>query len=597
MIRLPALFRYILCLILLLGMFMSRETAAFAQTASGADKMDAVLVVDVSNSMSQSDKNGVSLEAMKMFVDMTSAQGNKIGVVAYTDKIEREKALMGVNAEQDKKDIKAFIDSLQKGAYTDIAVGVSEAVKILEDGHDPAHSPIIVLLADGNNYLNPATGRTQQKSDQDLDEAVKKAKAKGYPVYTIGLNADGQLNRTPLQQIAAETGGLFFETSTADKLPQILSEIFANHSKVNVVPLKNFTSNGQFQEVPLSIPNSSVLEANISITSGQAVELKLIDPSGQEAVIPSADILLSRSRAYTMVKMIQPAQGEWKLQVKGADRDKIGMNLIFNYDVLLEMEPIAAQPYKKGDVIPIKAALVTAGQQAVSPDLYKKMKAKLIVRELGSQQTSELELANTGSGFEGSFTVPDAKQYELKVKAEETSFYRETKPVTIDASQGAGGSASQPPAGALAAEDDRPFPWLPVIIGTAGLILVAAGALALLSAWKKANKGFTGQIAIEIVDEDTGEKSHPQYKKLNAFKGKVKLHQLLQLAPEFQETDKVLFFPGKNDTLVLENRSGCRVEKAGRVLDASKGRELKKNDRIKISLTSVNKSVYVDYIV
>ncbi|USG65572.1 VWA domain-containing protein [Brevibacillus ruminantium] len=597
MIRLPALFRYILSLWLLLALVTTGGSTGFAQ--SGGDKMDAVLVVDVSHSMSQSDKNGVSLEAMKMFVDMTSAQGNKIGVVAYTDKIEREKALINVNSEQDKKDIKAFIDSLQKGPYTDIAVGVGEAVKILENGQDPAHAPIIVLLADGNNDLNKASKRTQEKSDEELNEAIQTAKDKGYPIYTIGLNADGKLNRNPLQQIAAQTGGRFFETSTADNLPQILSEIFANHSKVKVVPLQNFTSNGQFQEVPITIPNGSVLEANISITSGKAVELKLTDPSGKDVAIPSQDILLSRSRTYTMLKLIQPSQGDWKLQVKGAERDKIAVNLIFNYDVQLMLEPLAAKAFKKGDVISIKAALVTNGQQSVSPDLYKKMKAKLIVQESGSQQPSEIDLTNTGSGFEGSFTIPEAKQYELKVKAEDASFYRETKPVTVDASKGAGtGSGTNPPPiTSPITEEPGSFPWTAVIVGAIGVLLVSAGAIYLFAAWKKANKGFTGQIAIEIVDEDTGEKSNPQYKKLNAFKGKVKLHQLLQLAPEFQETDKVLFFPGKNDTLLIENRSGCRVEKAGRVLDASKGREMKKNDRIKISLTSVNKSVYVDYIV
>ncbi|WNF06039.1 vWA domain-containing protein [Brevibacillus borstelensis] len=594
MIRMTALFRYILCLWLLLGLVTSGGTTGFAQ--AGTDKMDAVLVVDVSNSMSESDKNGVSLEAMKMFVDMTSAQGNKIGVVAYTDKIEREKALVNVNSEQDKKDIKAFIDSLQKGAYTDIAVGVGEAVKILEDGHDQAHSPIIVLLADGNNYLNKASSRTQQKSDQELVAAVKTAKDKGYPIYTIGLNADGKLNRAPLQQISAETGGAFFETSTAVSLPQILSEIFAKHAKVKVVPVQNFTSNGQFQEVPISIPNGSVLEANISITSGKAVELKLFDPAGGELTIPSNDILLSRSRTYSLLKLVQPAQGEWKLQVKGADRDKININLIFNYDVGLEMEPLPSKTYQAGDVIPIKAALSTNGQP-VSPELYKKMKAKLIVQDMSSKQTSEIDLTNTGSGFEGSYTIPAASRYEIKVRAEETSFYRETKPVTVDASQGGGKATSPQPPASSHTEESSPFPWTAVIVGAVGLILVAAGAIYLLSAWKKANKGFTGQVAIEIVDEDTGEKSSPQYKKLSAFKGKVKLHQLLQLAPEFQETEKVVFLPGKNDTLLIENRSGCRIEKAGRVLDASKGKELKKNDRIKISLTSVNKSVYVDYIV
>lgn len=595
MIRFGVWCRYAVCAALLLISVVSGTHPGFAQTS--ASSMDAVLVVDVSNSMTQSDKNKVSNEAMKMFVDMTSIQKNKIGVISYTDKIEREKALLEVNSEQDKNDIKAFIDSLQKGAYTDISVGVTEAVKILDAGHDPANAPIIVLLADGNNYLNESAGGSQAQSDKRLQEAVKAAKSKGYPIYTIGLNADGQLNRTTLQQIAAETNGKFFETSTADKLPQILSEIFANHLKLKVVPIKSFTASGQTQEVPIAIQNANVMEANISIMSPKSVEVKLFDPAGKEVPIPSDQVRLSRSNAYTMIKLIKPQQGDWSLQVKGVPKEKIDINMIYNYDLQLQMEPVGKQSFQAGDVVPVKAALVTGGQKVSSPDLYKQMKGTLIVTDKTGQKTSETPLTNTGSGFEGSFTVPASHAYELKVKAEDTSFYRETQPLLVDASaSGAGTQAGQqPPAGANS--DEKPFPWLLVAGSGAALLAVAAIVLYVLSVWRKANKGFAGQLAIEIVDEDTGDKSNPQYKKLSAFKGKVKLHQLLQLAPEFQETEKVIFLPGKNDTLILENRSTCRIEKAGRVLDMSQGKELKKNDRIKITLTSVNKSVFVDYIV
>ncbi|MED1952049.1 vWA domain-containing protein [Brevibacillus centrosporus] len=595
MIRFSVLCRYVVCTALLLVFVLTGTQMSFAQTS--ASNMDAVLVVDVSNSMTQSDKNKVSNEAMKMFVDMTSTRKNKIGIISYTDKIEREKALIEVNSEQDKNDIKSFIDSLQKGAYTDISVGVTEAVKILDAGHDPANAPIIVLLADGNNYLNEAAGGSAALSDKRLQDAVKAAQSKGYPIYTIGLNADGQLNRTTLQQIATQTKGKFFETSTADKLPAILSEIFANHLKLKVVPIKSFTSNGQIQEVPINIPNANVLEANISIMSQKSVELKLFDPSGKEVAIPSNDVRLSRSSAYTMLKLVMPQQGDWSLQVKGVPKEKIDINMIYNYDLQLEMEPLKNQSYQAGDVVPVKAALVSNGQKVSSPDLYKQMKGTLIITDKTDQKTSEAPLTNTDSSFEGSFTIPADHAYELKIKAEDASFYRETPPLLVDASStaGAGTTSGQPTTGADA--DEKPFPWLWVAGGAVILLIVAAGALYALSIYRKANKGFAGQVAIEIVDEDTGDKSNPQYKKLSSFKGKVRLHQLLQLAPEFQETDKVILLPGKNDTLIIENRSSCRIEKAGRVLDMSQGKELKKNDRIKISLTSVNKSVFVDYIV
>ncbi|MDF2722134.1 MAG: hypothetical protein K0Q59_1809, partial [Paenibacillus sp.] len=87
----------------------------------------------------------------------------------------------------------------------------------------------------------------------------------------------------------------------------------------------------------------------------------------------------------------------------------------------------------------------------------------------------------------------------------------------------------------------------------------------------------------------------PQYKKLNGFKGKVKLHQLLQLAPEYAETEKVIFTPG-SDSVFVTNQSSCLIEKAGRALDASKPKELRKNDRIKITLQNSNKSIWLDYI-
>lgn len=156
---------------------LAREEIA-AQAAQAASKIDAMLVIDVSNSMDTSDKDKIGNEAMKMFIDMLSSSGDKVGIVAYTDKIEREKALLEIRSQADKEDLKQFIDQLNRGPYTDIAVGVKEAVKVLQQGADPAHEPMIVLLADGNNYLNKNGGRTQAESDQELSAAVEDAKQK-----------------------------------------------------------------------------------------------------------------------------------------------------------------------------------------------------------------------------------------------------------------------------------------------------------------------------------------------------------------------------------------------------------------------------------
>lgn len=297
-------------LLMILCITVSPYAASRASAASAAPShIDAVLLIDVSNSMNKSDKNKIANEAMKMFIDMLSTQGDKVGIVAYTDKVQREKALLGIKSAGDKEDLKNFIDGLSRGPYTDLAVGMEEAVKVLENGSDPGHEPMIVMLADGNNDLNEASGRKQSDSDKELKAAVEAAKQKGYPVYTIGLNADGKLNKNILAGLSSETGGKAFTTNSADDLPQILSEIFASHLKLKVVPVPSITANGDYQEVTVNVPNGSVLEANISIMSSKPVTAKLSNPAGKEVAIPSDKVLLSKSSSYTLIKLLSPEEG------------------------------------------------------------------------------------------------------------------------------------------------------------------------------------------------------------------------------------------------------------------------------------------------
>lgn len=572
------------------------SAAAKGAQAQQTSLIDAVLVVDVSNSMKTSDTNKVGNEAMKMFIDMLSAQGDKVGIVAYTDKVQREKALLKIQSPADKQDLKDFIDGLDRGPYTDIAVGVREAVKVLQNGSDPGHEPMIVLLADGNNDFNKSSGRTQSESDKELGEAVAEAKAAGIPIYTIGLNADGKLNKAPLTDLAQQTGAKSFSTSSANDLPQILSEIFASHLKLKIVPIQSMTGNGSFQEVTVNVPNANVLEANISIMSANPVTAELVNPSGDKVAIPSDEVILSKSKSYSLIKLLTPVEGDWKLRVKGAAKDKIDINLVFNYDLELEMDPIASKSYKPGDDVKIGAYLTSNGQKLPNDELYKNMSAVLIATDIDSGETEEIKLNNTGDKFEGTFSFSEAHEYELKVRAEEKSFYRESAPVTLSA-KGKAGATPVPAQPNPTVEEEKPFPWLIVVISAVGLAVVAAGAYFIASSVKKANRGFVGQIVIEIRDENTNERSFPQYKKLTSFRGKFNLHQLLQLAPELKETEKIVFTPAKGDRITLRNASAAPIEKSGRAVDASVGLELKSGDRVTLPLQHIDKTIFIEYLV
>lgn len=572
---------------------MSYYSVRAASPINSTSRIEGMLVVDVSNSMKSSDPKNISYEAMKMFIDMASINGDKIGAISYSDAVMREKAFVKISSNQDKKDLKDFIDSLEKYTYTDLSTGVKESVKVLDSSHEQNYYPLIVLLADGNNELNPKKSKTLKEANNDLEKAIDAAKAKGYPIYTIGLNANGKLNKDVLTNVADRTNGKFFEASSADQLPGILSEIFANHLKLKIVPLDQMVGNGQFQDISIHVPNENVLEANISLISSKPVEVKLVNPSGQELAIPSDQVLFSQSKTYSMVKLLKPVQGDWTLKVKGIDKDKIDVNLVFNYDLQLKLAPLAKKSYKAGDTVKISAFFEDNGTAISDKEIYQSVKATLFVKDLDKGKIKEVALNSNSQGFTGELKLGNASSYEVVVKAEDNSFFRETTPLKITVQKTANSSAAVKPDNT---ENEDPFSWLYVVAAVVGALLVAVLAYILLAKLKQAKRGFSGQIVVEIKDEDTGERSNPKYKKLKGFKGKFRMHQLLALAPEFAETEQIIFKPYAGDKLLLINNSDSTVEKGGRAIDAKKGFEIKKNDRLRIVLKRVNKSVYIEYI-
>ncbi|MFS0775384.1 vWA domain-containing protein [Neobacillus sp. 3P2-tot-E-2] len=601
----------IVCFVMFIYLFTLTNVQAEDSFVTSS-RIEGVLVIDVSKSMLTSDPNKISNEAMKMFIDMSSLKGDKIGFIAYAGDVVAKMDLVKLQTEQDKIGLKAFIDSLSQYPNTDISVGLKEAIKALEASHEQNYRPLIVLLADGNNDVNEKKGVTLQQATDGLNAAVAEAKTKGYPVYVIGLNEDGTLNKDILQNIATTTNGKFFETSSADDLPRILSEIFANHLKLKVVPVDELVGKGDFEDVTITIPNTNVLEANLSLVSSQPVEIKLFDPSGTEQILPSDKISITKSKSYSMVKMISPVPGDWTLKVKGVASDKIDINFVFNYDLQLSLAPLESKNYKAGDTIKVEAFFEDNGQQVSNNDLYSTLKATLLLTDLDTNQTEEIPLAADQQGYSGEFILGNSESYEILVKAEGNSFSRETLVQQISVQK-----AATPTAPKVNPEKEaQPFPWTYAsVIGLAAILMVTL----MLSYFKKRKKvkkgktkhsavpaytfsptrkrkvGFFGHIMIEIKDEETGELFESKYEKLKGFKGEFNLTQLFKLTQEFKETDKINFIPLTDFALLVFNKSDCVIEMNGVAVEEEYLR-LRPNDTVRIVLKDTNKSIFVSII-
>ena len=327
-----------------------------AQSTSGDNvkkTMNLVIVLDRTESIQQSDPNRLSQEAAKLIVDLMVQSGNKIGLVQYTDKVTDRMDITVINGQVEKNKLKVYIDGLgaPKGQSTDISSGLKEGVSMLA-GLKMLENPVIVLLTDGKNDFN-GSDRTQEISQRDLEQDLVTAKNKEIRVYTIGLNADGSVDKAMLSRIAKETGGKSYIVDRANDLPDIISNVYTDalgYKKLSLGSDRVILS-GSFDTYNFDVTNSSVAEANIVIYRNGDVQVRLIKPDGTEAYWDNDRYIASPSRSYMAYKILNPDKGQWRLMVKGTRNEVVKISLLYNNHLAIQMDQLSSPnnpfPWKK----------------------------------------------------------------------------------------------------------------------------------------------------------------------------------------------------------------------------------------------------------
>lgn len=205
----------------------------------------------------------------------------------------------------------------------------------------------------------------------------------------IGLNVDGKLNKDVLVDLVSQIGGKLFIMDMLDDLLQILSEIFVDYVKLNVVKLFFIIGSGNFQEVMVNVLNDSVFEVNILIMFFKQVEIELIDFLGKVVDLNLDVVKFLIFKSYLLVKLFKFQEGDWKFWVKGVLKDSIDINLLFNYDLQFVVDLIKIKFYMKGDKVDLIVKLENGGQLFQDNDLYVDMKVMLVVNDLDMNKSEE----------------------------------------------------------------------------------------------------------------------------------------------------------------------------------------------------------------
>lgn len=400
--------------------------------AAFTDETDVVLIMDESGSMAFADKERIAVEAAKMFIDMEKATGTNLALVEFSNEISST-GLIEIKQEQNKEYLKKILDQIPYGgkAHTDTGAALQEAVSVLNSSESTGKKAII-LFTDGRTDIDDGTpGRTTEDSLADVNAAMEEAGRQGYPIYSIGLNADGRVEEKELYRLALNTGGDYRIAKDVNELPDFFNQIFMEMRNILEIELDSFMADGNYRDIKFNIENSNIMEANIVILhSDKLIDAKIYNPQGEEVKKGDSGVRFSPSEKYTVIKLIRPQTGDWTLQVKGVSGDNIRISLLYNYDFTVTTM-LSAREVKVGDTVGINLYLNSEGKSIKGEEFYQAIAADGVVENIKTGEARAIGFTASEDGLYGVFTPDSASDYELKIHLEGNGFYRDVEGMIV----------------------------------------------------------------------------------------------------------------------------------------------------------------------
>lgn len=412
----------------------SKESSASEEEVAeyvddGHMNLDIVFVIDASGSMLYSDPDGIALDAMNLFLDLCDDSCG-VGYDVYTQKIMEHENITAVKDTDKFNKLKNKIGKIKYDPVgdTDIALGLTKAMKNFEENKnsDTNRKKAIVLLSDGNTDL-PNGPRTVAESKKEMETTLAALSEKKIPVYAIGLNSNGSLDKKEIDNIAKKTGGRSYETKTSDKLTWITSDIFSDIYELEGVDREIKDGN-----VEIPIKDNSVFYVNIIIrTKLTKEELSpiLTAPNGKTVSLTGKDnVKMTSTGSYTLIKLVYPDSGTWNLHLRKANNDNCSVKQLDFYSVYIKQK--IDQKAVIGDSVKIEATLNDGKGIVNDSDLLRTIEMTSVVSHSSGEQEVKLTRNSDGT-FTGEFVAENAGEYSIKTRAESDKFKKVSSTQTV----------------------------------------------------------------------------------------------------------------------------------------------------------------------
>lgn len=447
-----------LCIVLICAVsIMALTVSAEEVTKEKVYKpLDLVVVVDGSGSMIFSDPDRTAPAAVRMLVNMMPAETSRIGIISFnteptvlTKDASGKDALIPLDSLSSVESVRSANNKIVYSGDTGIGNALYGAVDLLKKNSDDDHDKAVILFTDGLNDFGSGPLAEKNLSDCDNNEsaAILWAKDNNCPMYCIGydyktssgassMGENGE-GITKLTNIANSTNGKFKKITNIDEAKQLLIEFLADVCDINYTQIDVIPGDGGHHECIIPI-SPSVVEANIRIAGGDSDSIKnglivLRNPSSKEIELKnSGNVRVDTDATAESIKVIMPTAGDWILTLDGIIGDDIEIGLLEHFKMNLTSELSFPEGNPPGiaytnDTVGIRTWLTYEGNKISEQAIYDAVKSAraTCTSRMDPNDVTVVELVQKGTAFEGSFTVHQDSYYDILIRLEWDSVYRE----------------------------------------------------------------------------------------------------------------------------------------------------------------------------
>ena len=366
--------------------------------AGSVNNMNVVFVLDGSGSMYTTDQEKLRFEALELFLGLSTEYGNSMGAVVFDDGILLTEDLAPVNGKEAKSRLSEKVRSASGNGDTDIGRAIYKAVQMLRAFGNPDLPSAIILLSDGNTDLpKDKSGKLLEASLRRKAEAIDHARKREISIHSVCLNANGKAKKEELQEISDATGGTCVEVKKASDLKDVFNQfyniIYATKT-IHLVDTK-IPKSGELR-VPFSIPVIGVKEANIIINTLNAqTTYSLFHPDGYAFTKAELEQMAVQAKTFTVIKIEKPEPGEWELVVRGARKDQVKIDMVYNTDLSIQLEETLVQSQGNQAVWELGAQVSNEGE-AAPKEVYQQYPFWIQVTDQATGEKTKLEMKPDG---------------------------------------------------------------------------------------------------------------------------------------------------------------------------------------------------------